>query len=78
MNVYIVRSQIAGGEIWGVYADRATAQRDADEAEAQMDDDNYQHLVIEEWEVGVAWGQVSAGDCAGRVSSAPNPTRRYR
>ena len=32
MNVYIVRSQIAGGEIWGVYADRATAQQDADEA----------------------------------------------
>jgi len=51
-HVYIVKSQIADGDIWGVYTDRTTAQRQVDEAEAEMNDDNYQHLVVEEWDGG--------------------------
>jgi hypothetical protein len=53
-SVFILKDTI--DQIWGVYSTRDGADKDRSEAESEMDDDNYQRLVIEEWELDVAWG----------------------
>jgi hypothetical protein len=53
-SVFILKDQI--DQIWGVYSTRGRAARRLAEATSEMNDDNIQDLVIQEWELDIAWG----------------------